>query len=203
LSGDAREHRVAEVLRDGTAVTVRAVRPDDRARLRAAFVGLDKESVYTRLFRFKPELTEADLDWLTRVDFDRTVQLVATVGGEDAATVIGSARSVVTDPDDAPATRAEVAFMVEEDCQGRGLASRLLAHLIRLARARGLQFLDAEVLAGNAPMLAVFERSGLPMTRRAEDGVVHVTLALAGAAASEPPAPAPARVASQPRTGSP
>lgn len=73
---------------------------------------------------------------------------------------------------------AEAAFTVEEDFQGQGLASRLLAALVTLARRHGLVRLEAEVLAGNAPMLVVFERSGLPLRRRRERGVIHLDLDL-------------------------
>ena len=73
---------------------------------------------------------------------------------------------------------AEIAFTVEEDYQGQGIASSLLRHLIQIARAKGLARLDAEVLASNRSMLAVFSRSGLPMKTERLDDVVLVTLAL-------------------------
>jgi ribosomal protein S18 acetylase RimI-like enzyme len=67
---------------------------------------------------------------------------------------------------------------VEDAHQGRGIASLLLRHLITIARAAGLKELFAEVLPDNTPMLKVFERSGLPMTRKRERDAVHVTLRL-------------------------
>jgi RimJ/RimL family protein N-acetyltransferase len=73
---------------------------------------------------------------------------------------------------------AEVAFTVEDAHQGRGIASLLLRHLVKMARAAGLKELFAEVLPDNAPMLKVFERSGLPMTRKRGRDAVHVTLRL-------------------------
>jgi GNAT superfamily N-acetyltransferase len=74
--------------------------------------------------------------------------------------------------------RAESAFTVEEDYQGKGLASLLLHHLSELGRARGWQALEAEVLAWNTPMLRVFAESGLPMTSHRNEDTVHVTLVL-------------------------
>src|SRR6185312_1641770 len=98
----------------------------------------------------------------TEVDFDRVVALVATVGLGDAEAIIAGAR-YVSDPGPAPHCAAEIAFLVEEDYQGQGIAGCLLDHLVDIACAKGLSQLYAEVLANNRPMLSVFERSGLPM----------------------------------------
>ncbi len=73
---------------------------------------------------------------------------------------------------------AEIAFVVEEDYQGLGIAGRLLRHLAAIARELGITKFEADVLAENASMLAVFARSGLPMRRQREGGTVHVTLSL-------------------------
>ena len=175
---DPRAFVVAATLRDGTAATIRALRADDRERMATAVRGLDRESIYTRLFSYRSELTEAALDRIMRFDPDREVALVVTVGRAPDEVVVAGGRYVVTDP---ALHSAEVAFMVEEDFHGRGIAGRLLRHLAAIARERGIATLEAEVLAGNRAMLAVFARSGLPMTTRPEDGIVHVTLALGDA----------------------
>jgi RimJ/RimL family protein N-acetyltransferase len=73
---------------------------------------------------------------------------------------------------------AEIAFTVEEDYQGQGIASSILRHLIHIAREKGVSRFEADVLAENIAMLAVFARSGLPMKKSLEEGVVHVTLSL-------------------------
>jgi GNAT superfamily N-acetyltransferase len=75
--------------------------------------------------------------------------------------------------------QAELAFVVVDEYQGRGVGARLLHHLVVLARRAGLRELAADVLAENAPMLRVFERSGLPHSSRSEGrDVVHITLRL-------------------------
>ena len=71
-----------------------------------------------------------------------------------------------------------MAFTVEEDYQGLGIASLLFGHLVRIARAQGLSRLEADVLAVNQSMLKVFRRSGLPMYQRAEGETVHIAFAL-------------------------
>ena len=73
---------------------------------------------------------------------------------------------------------AEIGFTVAEAWQRRGIASRLLQHLARIARDQGVSQFEAYVLKENGPMLAVFRHSGLPMTTREADGELHVTLLL-------------------------
>ena len=67
---DARNYTASETLRDGTPVTVRAIRREDGSGILAAFDRLDRESVYTRFFTYRKELSDADLRGLTEVDFD-------------------------------------------------------------------------------------------------------------------------------------
>jgi RimJ/RimL family protein N-acetyltransferase len=176
MTGPA-EFRVSETLRNGVAVTIRALRPEDREKIARAVRELDRESIYTRLFTYRSELTEAGLERIMRFDPDSEVVLIATIGAGDAENVIGSARYVVH-ADSGSDRSAEVAFMVEEDYHGLGIASRLLRHLSEVGRAQGIARFDASVLPGNKPMLSVFARSGLPMQKRIEDGEAHVTLTL-------------------------
>lgn len=177
---DPRTYAAAETLKDGTAVTVRALRADDREHVAQAVRRLDRESVYLRLFGYRKELTEAGLDRIMRFDPDTEVVLVATLGAGRDERVIGGGRYVVDDPSAIPRS-AEIAFTIDEEYHGRGLASRLLRHLALIARDRGIAAFTADVLAENAGMLRVFERSGLPLTTRREGGVVQAKLALAGA----------------------
>jgi RimJ/RimL family protein N-acetyltransferase len=178
---DPRNYRVEETLRNGTVVTVRAVRPGDGGKIRKAFQNLEGETVYTRFFGHKSEVTDVELEQITGVDFDRDVALLVTIGHGEAETVIGGASYFATDAA-APDRSAELAFTVEEDYQGLGIASSLMRHLVRIARQTDLARFEADVLKRNLPMLGVFRRSGLPMTLRDEDDVVHVTLALPPAA---------------------
>lgn len=174
---DLRDFVTAEQLKDGTAVTVRAVRPDDKGRIVTAFRELEPETIYTRYFQHKVDLSDEELRRATEVDFEREVALVVTIGQGEGETIIGGARYIVHE--DANGEKgAEIAFTVEEDYQGQGIASSLLRHLIQIARTKGLARLDAEVLASNRSMLAVFSRSGLPMKAERLDDVVLVTLAL-------------------------
>ena len=169
---NAAHYLVQEILDDGTAVTIRAVRPDDKARIVTAFRALEPHSIYARFFYAKTELSEEELRRLTEIDYVSAVVLLATIGAIPQETVIGLGRYV------ASGESAEVAFVVEEDYAGRGIAGRLLHHLTHIARENGIAKFEADVLADNAPMLAVFRDSGLPMTTSHADGITHVTMDL-------------------------
>jgi GNAT superfamily N-acetyltransferase len=169
---DPRGYVATETLKNGRAVTVRALRPDDRERIANAIRGLDPQSIYLRLFSHR-KLTETALDRVMKFDPATEVVLLTTIGGGADETVIGGGRYVVSKP-----RVAEVAFTVEEDYHGQGIASRLLRHLARVARDQGIDTLEADVLAENKPMLAVFARTGWPMQTRREGGTGHVTLTL-------------------------
>jgi RimJ/RimL family protein N-acetyltransferase len=159
-------------LRNGTRATIRVMRPDDRERLVAAFGRLDEESIYTRFFALRKELPQRALDRIAAIDFVHLAGIVATVEQGPEEIVIGSATYIGDD------ASAEVAFTIVADYQGLGLGRRLLAALTTLARRHGLARFTADVLSGNAAMLAVFARSGLPMRKRREGNVVQVELAL-------------------------
>jgi RimJ/RimL family protein N-acetyltransferase len=173
MTADARDYVASDTLRSGLPVNVRALRPDDRERVAQAVRGLDRDSIYLRLFSYRNELTDAALDRIMRFDPAGEVVLLVLTGDER---VIGSGRYVATSPDS-----AEVAFMVEEDFHGQGIASRLLRHLATVATIQGIRTFEADVLAENKAMLAVFARTGWAMTKAREGDVIHVKLALTAA----------------------
>ena len=174
---ELRDLAVTHALPNGTSILIRAIRPDDKARLLAAFGNLERKSIYTRFFGHKKELPEAELEQVTNVDFDQIVALVATISSGEAETIIAEAR-YVRDVGNDLRPGAEVAFIVADDFQGQGIASCLLGHLVRIARGKGLSHFDADVLDTNRPMLAVFARSGLPLRQQIDRGVVRVVLSL-------------------------
>lgn len=164
-------------LRDGRPALIRVMRPDDRQRLQQAFAKLDPQTIYTRFFSFRKEIPEQAFERIAEIDFVNLAGLVVTIGSGDEETVIGGASYVGRTADDG-AKVAEVAFTVEKDFQGQGLATQLFAALLALARRHGLTRFEAEVLAGNSPMLAILQRCGLPLRQRRETGVVHLDLDL-------------------------
>jgi RimJ/RimL family protein N-acetyltransferase len=169
-------------LKNGSAATMRMLHPNDREKVAAAVRKLDPESIYTRLFSHRKELTEAGLNRIMHVEAGSEVVLIVTTGTESDEVVIGSGRYIASQEPGASGRTAEVAFLVAKDYQGLGIAGRLLAQMAKLARKDGIAAFEADVLAENKSMLAVFARSGLPMKKRYEGGTVHITLALEPAA---------------------
>ena len=172
---DPRHYVASETLKDGTLVTVRAVRRDDADALLKAFNNLDRESVYRRFFSPKKELTNDELAQLSDVDFSRVVALLVTKQTGDGEVLMGGGRYAAGNPGSG---QAEVAFVTDGNHRGLGIASLILRHLVRIAQDSGLAHFEADVLEENQPMLAVFRRSGLPMQLRRDRGILHVTLGL-------------------------
>lgn len=172
---DPQNYTASETLNDGTPVTIRAIRHDDDNTILDAFKNLDRDSVYRRFFSPKKDLTAAELEQLTDVDFSQVVALVVTAQGRDGDILIGGGRYA---RDDMGSVSAELAFMTDSNYRGGGIATLILRHLVRIAREAGVSRFEADVLAENQPMLAVFRHSGLPMQLRRDAGVLHVTLSL-------------------------
>src|SRR5215813_13730024 len=170
-----RDYAADVILRDGTSVHLRAIRPDDRAELARGFAELSPEAVYFRFFRAKRRLTDDELAEFTELDFVKRAALVTTlrVGGDER--MIAVARYAETDDSPRPPHRAEVAFTVGYVVQGRGLGTLLLDHLAVIARANGIAEFEADVLGENNRMLRVFARSGFRVRRSLADGVFHIT----------------------------
>jgi len=175
---DARHFEITDTLKDGTTITIRAIRPNDKGLINEAFKNLEPETIYKRFFRYKSELTEDELKRINEFDFETNVALVVTVTEKKREIMIGGAQYyVLGNTPDAP-TQAEVAFTVEEDYQGQGMGSRLLKQLIRIAREKGVDQFVAKVLPQNKAMLAVFAHSGLPVKQKYEDGFISVNISL-------------------------
>jgi GNAT superfamily N-acetyltransferase len=174
---------VAALLRDGTRVTLRAVRDDDGPAIRALLGGLSPASLSARFFG-TPDLDRATRCLLAvdeRCDFS-----IVVLAGEAASVLVAHAAYLGTGR-----VRAEVAFVVADEWQGRGVAPVMLAGLVQVARQRGVSALTAEVLPHNERMIAVFAASRLPLDVRAGDDVIEVTLTLRPTDAPEPSRGAP------------
>jgi RimJ/RimL family protein N-acetyltransferase len=165
------------VLRNGTAVLLRPIRPDDGPGLLALYDRLSPESLYFRFFAV-PGKDAGRAEYLAQVDYDKRYAVVAEVAGA----IVGVARWERLA--DRPG-HAEVAFTVADDLQGRGLGSCLFRRLATLARGRGITVFEAEVLKNNERMLRVFERSGL--ARMSCDQGNAWTIALTLDRAASPP----------------
>jgi len=162
-----REREAEIVLRDGSTVHVRPVRTDDRPRIRAFLDGLSWESIGFR-FVGSPDLDWV-ADWSVDVDYANRFALVAESGAPRL--VVAHAAYVRIDAD-----RAEVAFLVADAWQERGISTVLLAHLAEVAAAHGVSTFTADVLAYNHRMIEVFRESGFPVRMRSTADAIAVEL---------------------------
>jgi RimJ/RimL family protein N-acetyltransferase len=171
---DFANYFATETLRDGRTVEIRAQRSQDREGMRAAIARSSSGALYRRFFAVRREFSEKETDYFLDIDFVNHVALVAVANDAGQPTIVGGGRYVVIQPG-----QAEVAFAIIDAYQGLGIGSGLMRHLATLGREAGLHEFIAEVLSENAPMLKVFERSGLAMSTEREATVMHVTLRFA------------------------
>ncbi|MET9934129.1 MULTISPECIES: GNAT family N-acetyltransferase [unclassified Streptomyces] len=166
------------VLRDGGTARIGPITADDADRLVSFYEQVSDESKYYRFFAPYPRLSAKDVHRFTHHDFVNRVGLAATVGGEFIATVRYDRIDDRGLPASAPADEAEVAFLVQDAHQGRGVASALLEHIAAVARERGIRRFAAEVLPANTKMIKVFTDAGYTQKRSFEDGSVRLHLDL-------------------------
>ncbi|MGW7453514.1 bifunctional acetate--CoA ligase family protein/GNAT family N-acetyltransferase [Streptomyces sp. NPDC054787] len=166
------------VLRDGGTARIRPITTEDAGRLVSFYEQVSDESKYYRFFAPYPRLSDRDVRRFTHHDYVDRVGLAATIGGQFIGTVRYDRIGPDGRPASAPADEAEVAFLVQDAHQGRGVASALLEHIGAVARERGIRRFAAEVLPANTKMIKVFTDVGYEQKRSFEDGSVHLTLDL-------------------------
>jgi RimJ/RimL family protein N-acetyltransferase len=173
---DTAKYSASEHLRDGSPVEIRALRPVDEAEMLGALDQASAQSLHRRFFGIKRHFSDKERAFFMDVDFRDHVALVAEVEQAGRPMIVGGGRYVVFEPG-----RAEMAFVVIDAWQGRGIGSILMDHLVRLAGNSGLHELTAEVLPENKAMLAVFGKSGFRPAARRDPQTIHLVLRLAQA----------------------
>jgi GNAT superfamily N-acetyltransferase len=173
-------------LRDGTVVMIEPMHRTDAARLDRFHHTLSPETTRLRFFHLHPELSEREIERFTHVDHEDREALVAV--HEDQIIAVARFDRLGDGSSD-----AEVAFVVADAWQGRGLGSVLFRRLAARAAELGVRRLVAETLFSNRRMLAVFRHAVLPCVETIQGDVVRVVLDLSPASVpvAEDPAPEP------------
>ncbi|MFP4207723.1 MAG: GNAT family N-acetyltransferase [Wenzhouxiangella sp.] len=157
-------HRVQ--MPEGVNLTIRPIRPED-AEIEREFVrNLSPQSRYFRFMQAVSELTQAMLVRFTQIDYDREMALIAVrEDDEGGETQVAVARYTVNPDKDS----CDFALTVADDWQGRGIGSRLMRELMDVARSRGLDVIEGEVLGDNHNMLSLMERLDFGITTDPQD----------------------------------
>ena len=153
------------VLLDGSPAHLRPILATDADALVAFYARVSDQSKYFRFFAPYPTLSERDVEHFTQVDQQTRVAFVVTIGPD----IVGVGRYDSIDD-----VEAEVAFLVEDAHQGRGIGQLLLEHLAQAGRERGIGRFVAEVLPNNVRMIQVFREMGYRVEGGYEDGVMHL-----------------------------
>lgn len=156
------------LLRDGSTLRLRPIRPDDAEKIMELHQGLSSKSMYFRFFAPIPNFTLERAEALASVDYENSFALVGELAGRLVA-----AAHYYRDAEDPE--RAEVAFVTDDALQGRGIASRMLRVLAEVAREHRIKTFEAYVMGDNRRMMDVFIGSGFEVARRLDGGIFHVT----------------------------
>jgi GNAT superfamily N-acetyltransferase len=164
------------VLEPGTEVIIRQIRPEDRNLMMESFAELSPQARYQRFFAPVERLSGADLSYLTEIDHANHEALVAI--DPDEGTLVGVARYVRT----RPRNQAEVAVVVGDQWQGKGLATALLQRLVQRASEEGIEYFLALVLETNRNATEFFENliADAAETSKNSPGQVEIRIELPG-----------------------
>ena len=161
-----------ETFKGGVKIHFRAIKPSDEEDLRRLFYRFSDESVYYRYFSPIKTMPHKQMQEYVNLECERTLSIVGVAGDSFKERIIAEAR-YVKDP---VRPYADIAFAVDENYHGLGIASYLYKMLVRLARERGLKGLTADVLASNKPMMRVFEKGDLRMNAQLDDDIYKLTI---------------------------
>jgi len=168
------EINLQNTFKGGVCVRFRAIKPSDEEEMRRLFYRFSDQSVYYRYFAPIKTMPHSKMQGYVNIDFSRVMSIVGVVGEPGQGHIIAEARFIR----DEKGPTADMAFVVDEEYQGIGIATDLYKLLIRLAKDRGIQYLTADVLATNKGMMKVFEKEGAPVTAKLDYGVYHLTIPL-------------------------
>jgi acyl-CoA hydrolase/GNAT superfamily N-acetyltransferase len=170
----------SHVFKNGLTLRFRAIKPSDEEEMRKLFYRFSDNAVYYRYFSAIKSMPHRKMQEYVNVDYQRIMSIVGTVEEAGTETIIAEGR--YARHHDRPF--ADVAFVVDENYQGRGIASFLFEKLIQVARGHGIEGFTADVLADNKPMMKVFEKAPFPIRAVMEFGIYNLTIPFADPAES-------------------
>lgn len=165
------------VLRDGTRVHIRPIRPEDDHILVDAFDHLSPQSVYQRFFAALPELSQDMAFRLSHVNYTDRMALVAETAETDFPQLMGVARYEPISPASGHTDVVELGLVVLDEWHGRGLGRILLREILRVARRNGIYRYTADIIADNRKILRLLSTEARILSTRTAGGVTTLQLA--------------------------
>jgi acyl-CoA hydrolase len=160
-----------DTLHDGTEIFFRAIKPTDEAALSEMLYSLSPSSIRTRYMAQTVTFPHRDVQQLTNIDYTQDISIVGTVPSVSGEQVVAIAQYFL----DPKTQAAEVAFLVQDEWQKKGMGTFLLDYLAQIAKRWGVKQFYAKVLAINKPMLAIFHNSGYKVKKEFDSEVYNVT----------------------------
>ncbi|MBM4272212.1 MAG: GNAT family N-acetyltransferase [Deltaproteobacteria bacterium] len=164
---------VYRTTKTGFPLFLRPVKITDEPLLKDFFYSLSDRSLHRRFLSWRTDIPHERLQDFVVIDYTKEISILAMMGPEENQVILGIGQYGI----DQASHTAEVALVVRDDYQGRGIGSELLSYLTYLAKREGLLGFTAEVLMDNKPMLQVFEQGGFDIERRSDAGVYHLKMA--------------------------
>jgi acyl-CoA hydrolase/GNAT superfamily N-acetyltransferase len=173
VSGDYPEElETQRTTTKGMSVFMRPVKISDEELLKDFFYSISTNSMYHRFISTRTDMPHYRLQKFVAIDYTKEMVILAVVKEDSRETVVGMGQYII----DENTHMAEVAFIVGDEYQGKGIGYELLSYLTYLAKKNGLHGFTAEVLADNIHMLSLFERMGFVIDSRAEEGVYELIM---------------------------
>ncbi|MFA5238612.1 MAG: GNAT family N-acetyltransferase [Phycisphaerae bacterium] len=164
-----------DTLRDGTEIFFRPVRPTDETAMSEMLYSLSSKSVQTRYMAHTVSFPHKDVQQLTNIDYHQDLAIVGTVPGASGEEIVAIAQYFL----DPKSKSAEVAFVVQDEWQQKGMGTFLLDYLTGIAKKRGVKRFYAKVLPSNKAMLSIFYNSGYKVNTEFDGEVYNVAYDLA------------------------
>ncbi len=162
-----KELRTTMLMPDGTQISLRPIHPTDEPRMRSLFYELSQQTLYYRFMSDLKRIPRKQIQDFVYIDHRNDIAIVATVPEAEGEKIVAIGRYYL----DPTTNMAEVAFVVHDDWQRRGIGTFMFNHLVKIARRNGIRGFTAEVLAQNKPMQSVFDHSNCKTQSRLEEGV--------------------------------
>jgi RimJ/RimL family protein N-acetyltransferase len=156
----------------GLNILLRPVKITDETILKDFFYALSEDSMYLRFFSMRMDMPHQRLQEFMVIDYSQKMVILAVLQDKEKETIVGLGQYEVN----RDLHTAEVAIVVRDEYQGKGVGTEILSYLTYLARMQGLLAFTAEVLVENKPMIVLFEKMGFDIEKRREEGVYEMRL---------------------------